>query len=102
MLGTAAGMSLAQSLTLGFMLLTKTVHPPVGANSLIMVYGHSGFAVLWQPVLVGVLSLALVAFVWTRALPGLVRYRVVWLDASPPSTLWGWPGRIAIAHLTPA
>lgn len=81
--------ALAQALTLGYMLLTKTVHPPAGANPLIMVYGHSSFAALWQPVFVGVLSLALVAFVWSRAFRALVHYPVVWLDPSPPSTLWG-------------
>src|SRR3989304_2668426 len=31
--------ALAQVLTLGYMLLTRTVHPPAGANSLIMIYG---------------------------------------------------------------
>lgn len=81
--------ALAQALTLGYMLLTKTVHPPAGANPLIMVYGHSSFAALWQPVFVGVLSLALVAYVWSRVFPALVHYPVVWLDPSPPSTLWG-------------
>lgn len=81
--------ALAQALTLGCMLLTRTVHPPAGANPLIMVYGHSSFAILWQPVFVGVLCLALVAFVWSRAFPALVRYPVVWLDPSPPSTFWG-------------
>lgn len=81
--------ALAQVLTLSYMLLTKTVHPPAGANPLIMVHSHAGFAALWQPVLVGVLSLAVVAFIWSRLVPGLVRYPVVWLDKSPPSTFWG-------------
>src|SRR5512146_845573 len=31
--------ALAQALTLGYMLLSKTVHPPAGANPLIMIYG---------------------------------------------------------------
>jgi CBS-domain-containing membrane protein len=81
--------ALAQSLTLGYMLLTQTVHPPAGANPLIMVAGHAGFAALWQPVFVGVLALAAVAVVWSRVVPGLVRYPAVWLDRSPPSVLWG-------------
>jgi CBS-domain-containing membrane protein len=76
-------------LTLGYMLLTNTVHPPAGANPLIMVACHSGFAALWQPVFVGVLGLAAVAFVWSRMFPGLVRYPAVWLDRSPPSVFWG-------------
>ena len=81
--------ALAQVLTLIYMLLTKTVHPPAGANPLIMVYTHSGLLALWQPVFVGVLSLALVAFAWSRLAPGLVHYPVAWLDRSPPSTFWG-------------
>ena len=81
--------ALAQALTLVLMLVTKTVHPPAGANPILMVYAHAGFAALLQPVLVGVLSLAFVAIAWSRLFPGLVRYPVVWLDRSPPSTFWG-------------
>ena len=81
--------ALAQVLTVGFMLLTKTVHPPAGANPLIMVAGHAGFHALWNVVLVGVLALAVVAFVWSRMLPGLARYPLAWLERSPPSVLWG-------------
>ncbi len=81
--------ALAQVLTLGYMLLTRTVHPPAGANPLIMVAAHAGLAALWQPVFVGVLALALVAFVWSRMFPGLVHYPCSWFDRSPPSMSWG-------------
>jgi CBS-domain-containing membrane protein len=81
--------ALAEALTLGFMLLTKTVHPPAGANPVIMVYSHAGFAALWQPVLIGVLGLAAVAFIWTRLVPGMAHYPVMWLEKSQPSTFWG-------------
>ena len=81
--------TIATVFTLGYMLLTQTVHPPAGANPLIMIYCHSSFAALWQPVFVGVISLALVAFVWSRIFPATVHYPVSWLDPSPPSTLWG-------------
>lgn len=84
---------LAQVLTLGFMLLTRTVHPPAGANPLIMIHSHAGFIALWQPVLLGLLGLSLVAFLWSRLVPGLVRYPVAWFDKSPPSILWGGWGR---------
>jgi CBS-domain-containing membrane protein len=80
---------LALVLALAIMLLTKTVHPPAGANPLIMVASHSGFAALWNTVFVGVLALAAVAFVWSRMLPGLVRYPLSWSESSPPSVLWG-------------
>jgi CBS-domain-containing membrane protein len=81
--------ALAQLLTLGFMLLTRTVHPPAGANPLIMVAAHSNVAALWHTVFVGVLALAAVAFVWSRMFPGLARYPTAWLERSPPTVLWG-------------
>ena len=81
--------ALAQVLTLGFMLLTNTVHPPAGANPLIMVAAHAGFAALWHTVFLGVLALAVVAFVWSRVLPGLARYPLAWFQRSPPTVLWG-------------
>lgn len=81
--------ALAQSLALGYMLLTRTVHPPAGANPLIMIHSHAGFAALWQPVLLGVLSLAAVAYLWSRLLPGQFRYPQAWMEKSPPSPFWG-------------
>jgi CBS-domain-containing membrane protein len=81
--------ALAMALTLAYMLLTKTMHPPAGANPLLMIHTHAGFAALWQPVLLGVLGLAAVAFAWSRLGPGMVRYPAAWLDRSPPSTFWG-------------
>jgi CBS-domain-containing membrane protein len=81
--------ALAQILALCYMLLTKTMHPPAGVNPLIMISSHAGLSALWQPVFIGVLSLALVAVVWSRLYPGLSRYPVAWLDRSPPTTFWG-------------
>lgn len=81
--------ALGQVLTLWYMLLAKTVHPPAGANPLIMIHGHAGWSALWQPVFVGVVSLALVAAAWSRLFPGLSRYPVAWFEPSPPSTFWG-------------
>jgi CBS-domain-containing membrane protein len=80
---------LAMVLTLMFMLLTGTVHPPAGANPLIMIHSHAGFAALWYPVGTGVIVLALVAAVWSRLAPGVTRYPCNWLERSPPSLFWG-------------
>lgn len=80
---------LAVVLALIFMLVTKTVHPPAGANPLIMVHAHAGLSALWQPVGLGVLILVLVAVVWSRLVPGMVHYPVKWFDRSPPSLWWG-------------
>mgnify|MGYP001029742990 FL=1 len=80
---------LAQVLVLWYMLFTGTVHPPAGANPIIMIHGHCSVLALWEPVLVGVLSLALVAAIWSRLYPGLSHYPIAWLDRSPPSLFWG-------------
>jgi CBS-domain-containing membrane protein len=80
---------LALVLTLLFMLLTGTVHPPAGANPLIMIHSHAGFAALWNPVGIGVIVLALVAVIWSRLTPGVAHYPCSWLERSPPSLFWG-------------
>ena len=79
--------ALAQGLTLCCMLLSGTVHPPAGANPVIMIYSHADWSALLQPVLVGVTTLAVVAFLWSRLYPGLSHYPVKWFDRSPPSTI---------------
>jgi CBS-domain-containing membrane protein len=56
---------LAVVLTLLFMLATKTVHPPAGANPFIMVHEHANLFALWQPVGLSILI------------------------KSPPSIFWG-------------
>src|SRR5271167_4439322 len=67
-------------LTLVFMLVTKTVHPPAGANPLIMMHAHAALAAVWQPVIVGVAILALVAAVWSRLIPGMMHYPCRWFE----------------------
>ncbi len=83
--------TLSVALTLIYMLITKTVHPPAGANPLIMVHSHAGLIALWQPVGLGILILVLVAVFWSRLVPGMVHYPVKWLDKSPPfMSSGGW------------
>lgn len=81
--------ALAVSLSLGFMLATRTVHPPAGANPVIMVYAQAHWWALLNPVLLGVACLVCVAVVWSRIYPGLVHYPVSPLEPSPPSLNWG-------------
>src|SRR3989304_5191147 len=57
-------------LTMMFMVVTRTIHPPAGANPLIMVHHHAGFLSLQNPVGAGVLTLFLVAMLWSRLRPG--------------------------------
>lgn len=80
---------LALALTLVLMLVTQTVHPPAGANPLIMVHAHAGFSAIMSPVAAGVIVLALFAAAWSRLVPGAIRYPASWLDKSPPSLFWG-------------
>jgi CBS-domain-containing membrane protein len=82
---------LAVALSLLSMLLSKTLHPPAGANPLLMIHEHAGFSALWQPVGLGVTILALVAVVWSRLPPSIDRYPAKVIEKSPPPTPWsGW------------
>ena len=64
-------------LTMMLMVVTRTIHPPAGANPLIMVHHHAGFLSLLNPVGAGVLTLFLVALVWSRIRPGK-KYPMRW------------------------
>ena len=81
--------ALALALTLCWMLLTRTVHPPAGANPILMIHVHAGWSALWQPVLVGAGTLALVAMVWSRLYPGLKHYPVAPWMPNPVHPTWG-------------
>ncbi|MDR1708158.1 MAG: HPP family protein, partial [Candidatus Accumulibacter sp.] len=80
---------LAQSLTLALMLLTRTVHPPAGANPILMIHAHASWPALLDPVFLGVAALALAAAVWSRLYPGLTHYPASWRTPSPPRIDWG-------------
>jgi CBS-domain-containing membrane protein len=80
---------LAQSLTLALMLLLRTVHPPAGANPILMIHSHANWPALFEPVLFGTGALVLVAVVWSRLYPGLAHYPVEPWAPSPPRIAWG-------------
>lgn len=80
---------LALVLALAFMLVTRTVHPPAGANPILMVYVHASWPALWQPVLLGIGVLVIVAIIWSRLYPGLSHYPVAPMEPSPPQHTWG-------------
>lgn len=81
--------ALALALSVLLMLLTRCVHPPAGANALIMVHQHAGYAALLTPVLVGVVSLALVTLVWSRLSRQQKPWPGAWFAPSPPARDWG-------------
>jgi CBS-domain-containing membrane protein len=76
----------AVAMTLIYMLLSGTVHPPAGANPLLMVHNHASLSALWEPVGLSIVLLAAAAFAWTRIVSGMAHYPVKWMDASPPAT----------------
>lgn len=81
--------ALAIVLTLLFMLATGTVHPPAGANPLIMIHAHAGLGAVGSAVLPSILVLAAVAALWSRLFPGMIRYPYRWRERSPESLFWG-------------
>lgn len=81
--------ALAQSLALGYMLILRTMHPPAGANPLIMIASHAGWDSIITPVGLGVVLLAFTAALWSRVLPGQVRYPVSFFEPSPANATWG-------------
>ena len=64
-------------LTMVFMMMTRTIHPPAGANPLFMVHYHASFQALLKPVGLGVFIIFLVTVIWSRLRPGK-RYPVKW------------------------
>ena len=86
---TPLASAVAVALSMGFMLVTRTVHPPAAANPVLMVYAHAQWSAVLNPVLLGVVCLVAVAFVWSRVYPGLVHYPVSLWEPSPPSLTWG-------------
>ena len=57
---------IAVVLTMLFMMLTRTIHPPAGANPLLMIHYHAGFYAILNPVAIGVCTLFLMGCLWTR------------------------------------
>jgi CBS-domain-containing membrane protein len=74
--------------TIGILLLVRCVHPPAGANPLIMIQAHAGFIHLGITVLVGVSIIFIVAYLWSRVGFGVRKYPLSWVQPSPPSLNW--------------
>jgi CBS-domain-containing membrane protein len=82
-------MALAVVVTIVLMLITKTVHPPAGANPLIMIQAQAGLMHLGAAVMLGVLTIFIVACVWSRLGVGQCQYPLRWNQPSPPNSNWG-------------
>ena len=57
---------MSMALTVVFMVMTRTIHPPAGGNPLLMVHTQASFYALLKPVGIGVLTLFFVALLWSR------------------------------------
>jgi len=79
---------IAVVMTICVLLLTRTVHPPAGANPLIMIQAHANFSHIGLTVLVGISIITLVAYIWSRLGVGTKKYPVSWNQPSPPTLNW--------------
>ena len=58
--------SLALSLAIILMMITKTIHPPAGANPIIAILGAKSFGFVIMPVATGALFIVIFAFVYNK------------------------------------
>jgi len=79
---------LAVVVTIAVLLIVRCVHPPAGANPLIMIHGHADFIHLGISVLSGVTIIFIVAYIWSRLGVGSTKYPISWTQPSPPSLEW--------------
>ena len=59
-------MALAVALSIGAMMLSRSVHPPAGSNPLIVMLAQPGWGFLLMPTLLGALVIVLVALVYNN------------------------------------
>ena len=58
--------ALALSLAIGLMMLTKTIHPPAGANPIIAIVGAKGFEFVIMPVAIGASFIVIFALLYNK------------------------------------
>ena len=56
-------LAVAVGLAIGLMMLSKTTHPPAGADPLVVILGGSSWSFLIEPVLIGSVLIVLVALI---------------------------------------
>ncbi|MFC3746109.1 HPP family protein [Paenibacillus sp. GCM10012306] len=70
-------MAVGVGLAIGLMMLTKTTHPPAGADPLVVITAGSGWSFLFTPVLAGAIVIVLVALI-VNNLDKKRRYPTFW------------------------
>ena len=73
-------MGLSTGVAIGFMMLTRTLHPPAGANAIIIFLAKPSPLFLMSSTLVGTASLVALAIVYHRAV-GRQKYPLYWRSA---------------------
>ena len=58
--------ALALSLAIGLMMMTKTIHPPAGANPVIVILTGSGIEFVFLPVAIGSIIIVIFAVIYNR------------------------------------
>jgi CBS-domain-containing membrane protein len=71
-------MAVGVGLAIGFMMLTKTTHPPAGADPLVVIMAGSSWSFLIAPVLIGAVIIVWVALLFNN-LDKKRRYPTFWL-----------------------
>jgi CBS-domain-containing membrane protein len=68
----SAGWSIALAVGLAIMAmqLTRTVHPPAGANPILVMLAGAGWLYIIAPILMGSIGIVAVAFVYNNLIPG--------------------------------
>jgi CBS-domain-containing membrane protein len=69
-------MSLAVGVTVATMMLTGTVHPPAGANPIIVFFIQPDWMFLLYPITIGAVSLVMLAWAYHRVIKQ--RYPIYW------------------------
>ena len=65
---SSISIGLGVALSVFVMMITKTVHPPAGANPIIAIIGAKGFSFVLMPVAVGAVFIVLFAYVYNNIL----------------------------------
>ena len=69
---------LAVALAVWVMMITKSIHPPAGANPIIAIFGAKGFSFVFMPVAIGATFIVLFALFYNKILKR--KYPKSWIN----------------------
>lgn len=62
------GMAVGVGLAIAAMMMTDTVHPPAGANPIVVALSHAGWSFLAAPVLLGAIAIVVAGLAYNRVI----------------------------------